>query len=302
MHGIMRVLAVLFAAILLLACAGCRGEKPPSAEMRVDGADVDLHLRAVGEVDSGEVLIAVHGGPGMSSDYLLSLEALAGRELAVVTYDQRGCGRSGQPTGGYTLSEYVADLEAVRRAVGAGQVHLLGHSWGGVVALRYATVHPQRVRSLILLGSGPPSGASVTAGQGAMGERIAALQLEGVIPQPITRMADILPAYFSDPGFQPPAELENASYNDEVERRTWSALGDYDFTAEVGRLEHRVLLLWGRDDPFRPALAPATQRALTSAQIEVVVLEGCGHFWHECPQPFFSHVRAFLGQPAGDSG
>jgi len=44
--------------------------------------------------ESGNTLIAIHGGPGLSSHYMLNLERLAGPELAVVTYDQRGVGRS----------------------------------------------------------------------------------------------------------------------------------------------------------------------------------------------------------------
>ena len=57
----------------------------------------------------------------------------------------------------YRFDRYVADLEAVRERVGAEQVHLFGHSWGGVLAMRYATAHPERVRSIALMGSGTPS-------------------------------------------------------------------------------------------------------------------------------------------------
>ena len=54
------------------------------------------------------------------------------------------------------MLSYVADLEAVRKAVGAKRIHLIGHSWGGLVSMRYATVHPETVKSIILMGSGPP--------------------------------------------------------------------------------------------------------------------------------------------------
>ena len=96
----------------------------------------------------------------MTSDYMLNLEKLAGPDLAVVTYDQRGVGRSSSPPAdpsSYTLEKYAEDLEAVREALGADSVHLFGHSWGGIVALRYATLYPEQVRSIILMGSGPPT-------------------------------------------------------------------------------------------------------------------------------------------------
>ena len=60
-------------------------------ELQVQGSGVTLYVRVAGNAGSGNVLIAIHGGPGMSSDYMASLEQqLAGDELAVVTYDQRG--------------------------------------------------------------------------------------------------------------------------------------------------------------------------------------------------------------------
>jgi pimeloyl-ACP methyl ester carboxylesterase len=62
-------------------------------------------------------------------------------------------------------------------------------------------------------------------------------------------------------------------------------------------LDQPVLVLWGEDDPFGMAYVEATKRALSAATVEIVVLEKCGHYWHECPDDFFSHVRAFLELP-----
>ncbi len=293
------VFLVTSLSLLPLAFAACSSTKQPSRERRVDAGDVELHVRVVGDPSSSDVLIAIHGGPGMSSDYMASVESLAGPELALVTYDQRGAGRSGKPAGGYTFHDYVADLEAVRCAVGAERVHLLGHSWGGLLALKYATINPDRVRSIVLAGSGAPDAESARAGQARMARRVAELQAEGVIPRRVTSPADLLPAYFSNPALPLPVELQELSYNGAVEQQTWATLGDYDFAADVGRLEHRVLLLWGRDDPFGIDMAQATLSALALAQVEYVLLERCGHFWQECPEPFFSQVRALLNLPGG---
>jgi pimeloyl-ACP methyl ester carboxylesterase len=265
--------------------------------LEVAAADVTLHVNIAGEVDAKNVLIAIHGGPGMSSDYMHSLEQLAGPELAVITYDQRGTGHSTSPpddAAHYGLLKYVQDLEAVREAVGAERVHLFGHSWGGLVAMRYATLHPQQVRSIVLMGSGAPSMAAARAGQANRMQRIAALQQQGIMPAQLSSLQDILPAYFADPHFEMPDELENLYYNPAVEQLTWSALGDYDFTPDVAILEHPVLILWGEGDPFGLQMAEATVSALSNARVEFVTLETCGHFWHECPEPFFDHVRAFL--------
>ncbi len=269
---------------------------PQVQEWEVDAGDVTLYVRVAGNLKSGNVLIALHGGPGMSSDYMANLEQLAGPDLAIVRYDQRGAGRSSPPQADsdYGFDHYVADLEAVRQQVGVETVHLFGHSWGGVLAMRYATIYPQHVRSIVLMGSGTPSIAGVRAGQVNKVQRIAALQKEGLIPARPTSLHDIFPSYFADPRFEMPEELRNPSYNGNVEQLTWSALGEYDFVGEVALLDQPVLVLWGQDDAFGVSMAEATVSALSNAQVEFVLLSACGHFWHECPDAFFAHVRAFL--------
>ena len=305
-----QLLTILTLTLLLTSCGQPVASPTPTAEperpmpttalareLKVQADDVTLHVRVAGNPKAGDVLIAIHGGPGNSSDYMISLEQLASAEFAVVNYDQRGAGQSTEPSKDYTMDNYIADLEAVRQAVGAEAVHLLGHSWGGLVALRYAVAHPQRVHSIILMGSGVLTPQAAQAGQANKAERIAALQQQGIIPQPITSLTDILPAYFSDPSFDMPDELKSMHYNPDVEQMTWSALGDYDFAAGVDTLNHPVLVLWGEDDPFGMVYVEATKSALSAATVEIAVLEKCGHYWHECPDEFFSHVRAFLKFP-----
>jgi proline iminopeptidase len=303
--GTKALLAFLLVLLTPIACTITRSSDTATAypiqEMETLADDVTLHVRIAGNPNAEKALIAIHGGPGMSSDYMLSLEQLAGDELAVATYDQRGTGQSTSPApepASYDLQKYVADLEAVRQAVGVENVHLLGHSWGGLVAMRYATIHPERVDSIILMGSGAPSRQLAEAGQASRVQRIQALQARGTIPKAITTVGDLLPSYFSDPDFELPDELKDLHYSPTAEQLTWAALGDFDFTAQVGQLDHRVLLLWGKDDPFGLPMAEATRGALSSAKVEFAVLENCGHFWHECPDGFFSSVRAFLGLPS----
>ena len=296
------LLSVLALTLLLTSCgqpAASPASKPTpttalAQELKVQADDVTLHVRIAGDPKAEDVLIAIHGGPGNSIDYMLSLEQLASGELAVVNYDQRGTGQSTEPSKGYAMDNYVADLEAVRQAVGAERVHLLGHSWGGLVALRYAVTHPQRVRSIILMGSGVLTPEAAQAAQANKAQRVAALQEQGIIPQTISSLADLFPAYLSDPNFDVPDELKHMHYNPAVEQMTWSALGNYDFAAGVDTLDHQVLVLWGEDDSFGMAYVEATKRALSAATVEIVVIEECGHYWHECPAEFFSHVRAFL--------
>jgi proline iminopeptidase len=237
---------------------------------------------------------------------MLDLEQLAGQDLAVVTYDQRGVGESTPPPAdpsNYGLTDYVEDLEAVRRAVGAGQVHLLGHSWGGIVAMHYATVHPQRVRSLILVGSGSPTWGGMMAAGARIGQRVRALQRDGVLPDPLPPGAQFM-AFFSDPTFPVKHPDENAmrtEFHPTVNQLTLAAIERFDLTAEVGQLQHRVLVLSGEDDPAGMPLVEETPAALRSADVETILLERCGHFWHECPDQFYPPVRTFLGLAEGQA-
>jgi len=294
-----RGIAILCAlAFAVMACT--RGSKAAFKELEVPAGEVTLHVRIAGQADAPAMLIALHGGPGNSSDYMRSLEALAGNGLAVVTYDQRGTGRSSEPSAGYGMASYIADLEAVRQAVGAERFHLFGHSWGGILGLRYAEAYPEHLRSLILMGSGVLTPEAAQQGQANKARRVALLQEQGLLPQDIQSLSDILPAYFSDPRFEMPGELKNMSYNPEVEQMTWAALAGDDLAAGLDQLQLPVLLLWGVDDLFGTAYVESTQRTLTGADLEIVLLENCGHYWHECPDAFFEHVRVFLERVAVD--
>ena len=111
--------------------------------------------RVCGELAGDTVpLVVLHGGPGLSSSYVSSLEGLA-PERPVVRYDQLGCGRSDRPDDAalWRVETYVEELDALRRELGLDRIHLLGHSWGGQLALEYLLTRPKGVASLVLASS-----------------------------------------------------------------------------------------------------------------------------------------------------
>lgn len=97
-------------------------------------------------------LLLIHGGPGIPSDPLEPLEALAYGGRPVVLYDQIGCGRSDRPRDPalWTVETFLDELRAVRRHLGLVRVHLLGWSWGGMLAMQYALERPAGLQSLVL--------------------------------------------------------------------------------------------------------------------------------------------------------
>ena len=104
-------------------------------------------------VGSGESvpLLTLHGGPGGGHDYLEPLNALAS-ERPVVFFDQLGCGKSDTPddVSLWRIDRFVDEVTAVRDALGLDRIHLLGHSWGGWLAIEYMLGAPSGVVSLTL--------------------------------------------------------------------------------------------------------------------------------------------------------
>jgi pimeloyl-ACP methyl ester carboxylesterase len=111
----------------------------------------------------GFPLLLVHGFTGSSLDWTDVVEPLA-RNRRVVTLDHRGHGESpntGDPVT-YTFDQLVADMSRLVDRLGLERFDLLGHSMGGIVAMRYALLHPERVRSLVLMdtAAGAQAGAA----------------------------------------------------------------------------------------------------------------------------------------------
>ncbi len=115
--------------------------------------------RVTGDLDSGLTPVVIaHGGPGMAHNYLLSLSALAREGRAVIHYDQVGCGKlTHDPSRGddfWTVALFREELANLVESLGIGdRFHLLGQSWGGMLAAEFALTAPRGLRSLILSNS-----------------------------------------------------------------------------------------------------------------------------------------------------
>lgn len=109
-----------------------------------------LHVEAFGNTDAPVVLV-LHGGPGADYRYLLALSALAD-QYRVVFYDQLGSGLSQRvPASQITVNSFVADLDAVVQHFSPTRpVHIVGHSWGAMLASAYAGAHPDKVDRMVL--------------------------------------------------------------------------------------------------------------------------------------------------------
>jgi len=159
-------IGVFAAALLVAAVAGCGDAKPktdsasvipqatparslPAGESMLAVPDGKIWYKKSG-TGTGTPLILVHGGPGFNSFYLKPLEAL-GSDRPIIRYDQLGAGKSG-PMGDsslFTIAHFVRELDSLRASLGYDKVHILGHSWGTILAYEYYKAHPDHVASIV---------------------------------------------------------------------------------------------------------------------------------------------------------
>ncbi|MCP4290660.1 MAG: alpha/beta fold hydrolase [bacterium] len=115
----------------------------------VSAQGADLFFKTLG---TGDPIIVLHGGPGFDHRQFLPFiwELVEGHQ--VILYDQRGTGLSSGAVDSVSIhiDTFVADIEAVREHFGIDQMNLIGHSWGGILAMYYALEHPDQLRSLVL--------------------------------------------------------------------------------------------------------------------------------------------------------
>jgi proline iminopeptidase len=272
-------------------------------EVDIRSEEVTLHARVRG---SGKAaLVLLHGGPGLSHHYMIPLEKVATAKLRVVNFDQRGVGGSTRPSDdSYGMDRYVADLDAVRAWLGLDAIHILGHSWGGLIAQAYAAEHPDRVASLVLVSSMAPWLEANQPGSERLGQRIAELTQQGKIPRPTPPSDDdddcssstlaMLPAYLGDPDQPVPEALRATACVTSVYRATVAALGNYDFRDGLGGFEAPAVVFMGERDPFGVEIARATVDSMPSSFAYVQSLSEIGHFpWLET-DAFVRDLQEFL--------
>lgn len=114
--------------------------------------EYQTYVRIVKEDDQDSVpILLLHGGPGSTHNYFEVLDPLA-KQRPLISYDQLGCGNSyvDHHPQLWTLSTWMEELDNVIKSLHLTRFHLLGQSWGGMLALAYALQQPQGLQSLIL--------------------------------------------------------------------------------------------------------------------------------------------------------
>lgn len=282
--------------------------------LEVSGAR--LHVREAGQ---GDPLVIVHGGPDFDHAYLLpEMDGLADA-FRLVYYDQRGRGRSSGEAADVTIESEVADLDAIRVHLGVERVAVLGHSWGALLALEYATRWPERTSALVLMNPAPASHADLQAWRAQrqathgrvleeMG-RIAetAAYASGDIEADIScyrlhfgsvlERQDQLETLLSRlrQHFTPRDVVRARAVEERLHEQTWDQPG-YDLVPKLAAHPVPTLVIHGARD-FFPVEGP--ERVAQAAGGRLVVLAGCGHFaYFERTAETITAIRDFLDERA----
>jgi proline iminopeptidase len=272
-----------------------------------------FYYRTFGEPRKGTIL-CLHGGPGATHNYLLALKDLAKFGYKLVFYDQLGCGKSELPKNPalFTVERAVEDTEAFRKALNLRKFHLIGSSWGGMLAIAYTLKYQENVKSMVTVG-----------GLASVPLTIAGMQRwKSRLPPRILRVME---------KFEHLGEYENPEYLKAVQffynrhlcrlnpwpnelkytiahmsRPVYSTMNGpneftiignmryWDATTHLGKIRVPTLVTGGRYDEVSPKVARSIHKGIKGSKL--VTFEKSSHlpFWEERSE-FMEVVREFLG-------
>ncbi|TGD18395.1 proline iminopeptidase [Levilactobacillus suantsaiihabitans] len=275
------------------------------------------YYRVVGDLTAGSTpLLLLHGGPGSTHNYFEVFDQLAAQTgRPVVMYDQLGCGRSSMPDDAslWRADTWVAELTALRQYLGLKRVHLLGQSWGGMLAIIYlCDHHPAGIQSLILastLSSAAlwrqeqhrlikfmaPADQTAIAQAEASGDFTAPAYLAANERYMLAHAAGPITA--DSPEFlRRPKRAGTAAYNvawGPNEYVPTGTLSDYDYTAKLARVTTPTLVTSGTNDLCTPLVAKTMVDALPHATWTLFAHSRHMAFIDETPA-YFARLTAWL--------
>lgn len=292
-------------------------ESAPAREGIASFQGFTTPFRVLGESSSRRPVLCIHGGPGWGYDYLHPLEQLLATGRQVVFYRQLGCtGEELAASGaGWSLDLYLDELEAVRAAAGLDRCHIVGHGWGGMIALEYALTQPPGLTSLVLSSTvaNVPHWRSelvrmIAAGSGEVRASLCQHEEEGTTASAACRCTvdAFLRRHFCRMNPWPACLVrshENARLHPAArtalfgpsELEPAGLLADWNVTSRLGEIRCPTLVTCGRHDLASPETAAILYQGIAGS--EWVVLENSAHVPHlEEPDRYLELLDGFLAK------
>lgn len=299
--------------ILLTSLFACTdpGLSPGEGYIEVEGGMVWYQVVGSG---NNTPLLLLHGGPGAPSDYLKPLVGVAA-DRPVIFYDQLGAGRSDRPSDMalWRVDRFVDELAQVRSDLELDEVHILGHSWGSMLAMEYMLTEPQGVKSIIFASPAlnvkrwtDDAGILLEALPEEMREAITTHETDGTTDSP--EYEEAVMEYYrlylsrSDP-WSPDLMAAFEGFNTEIYGYMWGPseftangiLRDYNRESELGRLDIPVLFTTGRFDEATPATVEHYHGLVPNSEFKI--FENSAHMTMlDEPEAYTDAVREYLSR------
>ncbi|NVJ46562.1 MAG: alpha/beta fold hydrolase [Cytophagia bacterium] len=295
--------------LLLLAFVACKETPPEVKEGFMTINESEVYYKTMGE---GEPLLVIHGGPVLDHSYFLPhLESLA-KDYELIFYDQRASGRSSVEIDSATmnLTGFVEDIEQIRQKLGYDRLNVFGHSWGGLIAMKYAIAHDEKVNHLILSNSMAPSAAdwqaeNLEAAKNINEEdqrRLDVIVSSGLLrsAEPVPYIKEMMMLSFKSQMFDGKnIEKLNLYIPEDFQQRSavfgllGPDLGAYDLYADLSKVKSPTLILFGQSEAAVEMHAQKMTSSLPNGKLEVI--EKSGHFpFIENPIAFDRALKSFL--------
>lgn len=269
----------------------------------------ELYLKTIGK---GEPVLIIHGGPGLDHTYFLPQMKGLAKDHELIFYDQRASGKSASnlDSSQISIDIFVEDIEAIRKQTKQEKLNILGHSFGGILAMKYAIKHPEKVNKLILSNSSGASSVFMKNEAKQLQERITEddrFEQELIFKSTnfqagkSSAYEDLFRIFFRK-------EFANRALANSLtltfpasfakNSRLLSYLSkdmgaNYDFSADLKNITAPTLVVYGDYEIL--AESAGKQIAETIPNSEFVVLKDCGHFpFIEQPAAYFKAINDFL--------
>jgi len=320
----MQKLIILLTTILFFSCqdkpkkAAVNTPAPPKTEAKTptptDGQlrpinGTQLYVKTIGQ---GEPILIIHGGPGLDHTYFFpQMEGLA-KDHTLIFYDQRASGKSAANLDSTQISIdiFVDDIEAIREGFQLEQINILGHSFGGILAMKYAMKYPEKMDKLILSNSSGASAEFMRKEATRLQERITEkdrfeqeliFKSQNFQAGKASAFEDLFRIFFRKEFFN--KELadsltltfpENFAQNSRLLGFLNKDMGaNYDFSADMKKITAPTLVVYGDYEILAESAGKQIADLIPNA--EFVLLKDCGHFpFIEQPKTYFGTINEFL--------
>lgn len=294
-------LKTFFISVFLIS-AGC-----VSAQHNFINHDGEtIHYQVFG---SGDPVLLINGGPGMSSEGFTDLAKRLAVKNQVILYDQRGTGLSHIPvinSRSMTMKLLVDDIEILREHLKINEWVVMGHSFGGMLAYFYATVYPQRVKAMIQSSSGGMdltllNSLDITAALTQNQRDSLAYYTQKIregdssFQTQYNRGKFLAPAYVYDQRHVPLVARRLTQGDSRINQLIWNNMRSMNFNMKSSMKHFRkpVLIIHGNNDIVGTEIPRNAHEILPNSQL--VLLENCRHYgWLDAEAAYFTAINNFL--------